>query len=180
MKNANPVSRLLIMGMIVLGVMSTLVACAKSADDAPTVAKTAKDWFTINVAQTPVEMQLAVTSEEMSQGLMHRRDLQSGQGMLFVYTRPQRVSFWMRNTPTALDIGFFTSDGVLREVYPLFPFDERSQPSQSVEIQFALEVKQGWFEYKDIKPGDQLDLSALKSALQARGLNLNAFDGLGR
>ena len=85
----------------------------------------------------------------------------------------------MRNTPTALDIGFFTSDGALREVYPLFPFDERPVPSRSEEIQFALEMKQGWFEFADIKPGDKLDLNTLKQALKARGMKLSAFENLG-
>ena len=98
--------------------------------------------------------------------------------MLFVYTHGQQVSFWMRNTPTALDIGYITGDGILREVYPLFPFDEQSVPSRRDDIQYALEVKQGWFEQAGIKPGDQLDLAAVSDALVARGLNLFAFDGL--
>jgi uncharacterized membrane protein (UPF0127 family) len=109
---------------------------------------------------------------------MGRRDLQDGQGMLFVYTHGQQVGFWMRNTPTPLDIGFISEDGVLREMYPLFPFDEESVPSRRADIQYALEVKQGWFEQAGIKPGDQLDLTAVSEAMVARGFNLFAFDGL--
>ena len=102
---------------------------------------------------------------------MERRDLGRDDGMIFVYEKPQQMSFWMRNTPTALDIGFFDSAGVLREVYPLYPFDERSVTSHSDQLQFALELNQGWFRANDVKPGAQLDLKALGAALKARGFD---------
>ena len=178
MKNANPVSRLVSLAFALVA-LASLTACGQAQESASGPVKTGSDWFEIKVAKTPVQMQLAVTTEEMQHGLMGRKDLKSGEGMLFVYARPQKVSFWMRNTPTALDIGFFTSDGALREVYPLFPFDERPVPSRSEEIQFALEMKQGWFEFADIKPGDKLDLNTLKQALKARGMKLSAFENLG-
>jgi hypothetical protein len=89
--------------------------------------------------------------------------------MLFVYAKPQRMSFWMRNTPSPLDIGFFTADGILREVYPMYPFDETPVMSRNRAVLFALEMKQGWFEFSGVKPGAQLDLKALAVALRARG-----------
>jgi len=178
MKNANPVSRLLVTTILALGMLATLPACAKPGPETPPTSKTAVDWFSIKVGDAAVQMQVVVTTEEMSKGLMGRRDLADDQGMLFVYAYPRQVSFWMRNTPTALDIGYFSGDGVLREVYPLFPFDEKSVPSRRDDLQFALEVKQGGFEALGIRPGAKLDRAAVQAALTERGFNLSAFDGL--
>ena len=127
------------------------------------------DFFTVSVGPKPVRMQLAIRSREMEHGLMGREDLKSDEGMLFLYETPQRMSFWMRNTPTALDIGFFTADGVLKEIYQMYPYDETPVTSRSVELQFALEMKQGWFEFNGVKPGTKLDLKALAAAIKARG-----------
>ncbi|GAB5559367.1 MAG: hypothetical protein SynsKO_10140 [Synoicihabitans sp.] len=177
MKNANPVSRWLGGVLFALGLVFAL-GCAQSEPAAPVEPKTVKDWFEIEVGEVAVSMQLAVTPPEMQQGLMGRRDLQRGQGMLFIYPFPTQMSFWMRNTPTALDIGFFTPDGVLREIYPLHPFDERSVRSTGDDLQYALELLQGGFADLGIKPGMKLDLAAVKSALVERGFEPSRYRGL--
>lgn len=140
-----------------------------AAATAPAAVKTAADFFPITVGGRTVRMQLAVHLGEMQHGLMGRRDLGRDDGMIFVYEKPQRMSFWMRNTPTPLDIGFFDSVGVLHEVYPLHPFDETSVSSRGDQFRFALEMNQGWFRENGVRPGATLDLKALAAALQARG-----------
>lgn len=153
-----------------------LVACAKEKTASPSVTppasvKTVADFFPIKVGDRTVRMQLAVRSAEMQRGLMERRDLARDDGMLFVYEKPQRMSFWMHNTPTALDIGFFNPEGVLEEVYPMYPFDETSVGSRSERLGLALEMNQGWFRENGVKPGARIDLKALASALKARGFD---------
>lgn len=159
-------------------VLATLSGCGAPEPEVKAEPKTVKDWFPIAVGEAKVDMQLAVTPAEMQQGLMGRTDLQPNQGMLFVYRGTTQMSFWMRNTPTALDIGFFTSDGVLREVYKLHPFDERPVRSRRDDLQYALEVIQGGFAEMGIKPGDQLDLAAVSQALEDRGFNPSGIRGL--
>lgn len=159
--------------MLVLALLLSLAGCGKK--EAEPVYKTASDYFPIKVGGKTVQMQLAVHVPEMTRGLMGRRDLAPNQGMIFVYMKPTRVSFYMRNTPTPLDIGYFTSDGVLREVYPMYPFDEKSIPSRSEAIRFALEMNQHWYRDNEVKPGAQLDLKALAAALKARGFRPAAF-----
>ena len=44
------------------------------------------------------EVELAISPAQQSQGLMYRRDMPANAGMLFVYNRPQPLSFWMKNT----------------------------------------------------------------------------------
>jgi len=152
------------------------IGCGRS--DEATAAAThhaVTDFYTIAVGAKTVRMQLAVKRAEMEHGLMGRTDLKTDEGMLFIYAEPQRMSFWMRNTPTPLDIGFFTADGTLKEIYPLYPFDETPVASRGEALVFALEMKQGWFEFNGVKPGAQLDLKALAVALRVRGFSPAAY-----
>ncbi|HWL14615.1 MAG TPA: DUF192 domain-containing protein [Opitutus sp.] len=168
MKNANPVCS----SIRWLGVLLALLAWAGCDEErAPTEQKpkTVADHFEIRVGGKPVQMQLAVLMPEMERGLMERRDLGRDEGMLFVYNRPQQMSFWMRNTPTPLDIGFFNAHGMLEEIYPLYPYDETPVRSRSTLLSLALEMNQGWFRENGVKPGAELDMDALRAALQARG-----------
>jgi len=116
-----------------------------------------------------LRVQVVVTQEEQQRGLMGRRDLGEDDGMVFVYPLPQPMSFWMRNTPTPLDIGFFTVDGALGEVYPMYAFDETPVQSAGQDYTLALEVKQGWFAKNGVKKGAKVDLAQLAAALRARG-----------
>ncbi|MET0261621.1 MAG: DUF192 domain-containing protein [Rariglobus sp.] len=171
MKNANPVS-LLFRGVLLVMVLLAVTGCGRSDVSREQVAvKTVADFFPIQVGDRTVKMQLAIKPREMERGLMERRDLKTDEGMLFLYEKPQKMSFWMRNTPTALDIGFFSADGTLKEVYPLYPFDETTVQSRSDELKFALEMNQGWFEFHGVKPGAKIDLKVLAAAVKARGFN---------
>ena len=170
-KNANLVwiRRGLSLVLLAATLPIAITGCDRSTPSTVTAPKTVADFFDIRVGDKPVRMQLAVRQDEMERGLMERRDLGENDGMLFVYDGPQQMSFWMRNTPTPLDIGFFNASGVLQEIYPLHPFDETSVKSRSDQLQFALETNQGWYHRNSIKPGAQLDLAALATALKARG-----------
>jgi uncharacterized membrane protein (UPF0127 family) len=149
-----------------------LAGCGKKPEATPPEAyKSVADFFPIKVGDRTVQMQLAVFPLEMQHGLMGRRDLGPDQGMIFIYQKPERMNFYMRNTPTPLDIGYFTADGRLHEVYPMYPFDERTVSSRSEAIQFSLEMNQGWFQANEVKSGAQLDLKALAAALKTRGFD---------
>lgn len=144
-------------------------ACAKEAPKAA-VLKSVEDRFAIKLGARTVQMQVAALPAETQRGLMFRQAMGEDEGMLFVFDRPQQMSFWMRNTTIPLDIGYIDPEGVLREIYPMHPRDERPVASRSSRLQFALEMNQGWFRRAGVKPGDRLDLRALAEALRARGL----------
>ena len=174
-KNANLVSRWLAVAACAFLVLD-VTGCAKDGSETATNSpKTVADYFPIKVGDKTVRMQLAVLMPEMQRGLMERRDLGRDDGMLFVYEKPQPMNFWMRNTPTPLDVGFFNPNGVLEEIYPMHPFDENNVNSRSRDLQFALEVNQGWFRENGVRPGAQLDLKALAAALKERGFEPARF-----
>lgn len=155
-----------------------LAGCAKGGEAAARAetkvasgaeAKGKDAFFPFAVGGRELRAQVVVTQDEQQRGLMGRRDLGEDDGMIFVYPLPQQMSFWMRNTPTPLDIGFFKEDGTLGEVYPLFPYDETPVRSVGSDYTMALEVNQGWFKKHGIKPGAKADLAGLAEALRARG-----------
>ena len=122
-----------------------------------------------------IHAEIAYTNAVRMQGLMHRERLGPNQGMIFVYPVPQRQSFWMRNCPTPLDVGYFFAAGDLAEVYPMYPYDERPVTSRSDNIKFILEMNQGWYNARGVRPGARLDFRALGAAVRARGFDPKKF-----
>lgn len=167
-------SRRLLSLVVACCLAGAFTACGGKSENAK-APKTVNDFFEIKIGAQKVKMQIAVLPDEVQRGLMFRKSLGRDEGMLFVFQRPQQMSFWMRNTTVPLDIGYIGRDGVLREVYPLYPLDEKAVPSRARDLQFALEVNQGWFKDRGVKPGDKLDLAAVRDALQARELRPEAF-----
>jgi uncharacterized membrane protein (UPF0127 family) len=179
MKNANPVSRFLVVAA--LGLLLGVSACGSDRPAAKNEPlKTVSDYFPIKVGDRVVRMQLAIQPVEQQRGLMFRKDLGRDDGMLFIYERPQQMGFWMRNTPTPLDIGFFDPEGRLQEVYPMYPFDERTVSSRGSNLLYALEMNQNWFRENGVKPGAQLDMKALSAAVKARGHELRGAGSRGQ
>ncbi|WP_234967364.1 DUF192 domain-containing protein [Octadecabacter temperatus] len=110
-------------------------------DDAGTVQ------FTVDVADSV---------EERSQGLMFVEEMATMQGMLFVYERPQRASFWMRNTLIPLDMVFVNENGVVQNIHAMAqPLDE-TPIFGGEDIQFVLEINGGLAAMLGLEVGDQL------------------------
>lgn len=151
-----------------------LAACGNDAEKAG-VVKSIEDRFPIKIGDRVVSMQVALSPAEMQRGLMFVKSMGAEEGMIFVFQRPQVMGFWMRNTELPLDIGYIDPDGTLREIYPMYPHDEKSVASVA-RRQIALEMNQGWFSRAGVKPGAQLDLKALKDAMQARGFKPELYD----
>jgi len=160
--------------VLLLVTLLGLAACRDEPASAA-LARPSTDYFPLGVGARTVRMQLAVLEPEMAVGLMYRTTLGTDDGMLFAYTSPRQMQFWMRNTLIPLDIGFFDAQGVLLEKHPMQPHDERGVISRHQELQYALEMNQGWFDRNGVKPGDKLDLRKLKVALGARGFEARRF-----
>lgn len=157
---------------VLLNVAWLLTACNNGNTASPAAeALPHSHRFTLRIDGTEVQAQLALTQDEMAKGLMGRQELAANEGMIFVYPRPIRASFWMKNTPLPLDIGFFDPSGKLIEIYRLYPNDETSLRSRSNQVQFALEMNQGWFSRHGIRTGASLDLDLVRQALTARGFD---------
>ena len=102
-----------------------------------------------------LEVEIADTQELRSRGLMNRRHLDENAGMLFVFERETRPSFWMKNTSIPLSIAFIASDGTIRQIEDLQPHSLDTVESMRT-VRFALEVNRGWFAARNLHPGDRV------------------------
>jgi uncharacterized membrane protein (UPF0127 family) len=172
LKNANPVS----VGLVVAALALALCGCGSGkAPDAPAAVKGVSDHFTVSVGGHPVSLQFAVLEPEQERGLMQRADLGKDEGMIFVDAAPKKETYWMKDTPEALDIAFAGPDGVIQEIYPMYPFDERVVASRGDQLQMAVEMRQGWFSANGVHAGDSVDMKAVTDALRARGFDPARF-----
>ena len=113
-------------------------------------------------------LQLAVSDEQKTMGLMERRRLGDDAGMLFVYdsTQPPDAGFWMYRTRIPLDIAFLDSGGVVRAVRSMTPCPStiaRACPTYTpgVPYRYALEVNAGFLAQHGITIGHSLLLGDL-------------------
>ena len=102
-------------------------------------------------------VEIARTSKDRATGLMNRKKLKSGHGMLFVFRKDQKLSFYMKNTLIPLSIAYIAKDGEIKEIHTMTPLSLRPVPSK-VSVRYALEINQGEFERLGVKPGDKVTL----------------------
>jgi len=102
-----------------------------------------------------VKAEIAISMEERSAGLMYRKSLKDGHGMLFVYEKDEVMSFWMKNTYIPLSIAFIASNGKIIDIKDMYPNDTNSVLS-SRSVRYALETPQGWFLRAGVKEGDSI------------------------
>ena len=112
-------------------------------------------------------VEIADDAEERAQGLMDRPSMPMGQGMLFVYERPQRVSFWMRNTLIPLDMVFLDETGEVTRVHEnAVPHDETPIPGGD-GVLAVLEINGGLAGRIGIEEGAEMRHPAFDQATAA-------------
>lgn len=155
-------------------VLLAFSACQPDNSPPPPPSADATTRLPLAVGDVALQARIVLSRSEQARGLMFEKVLPPDEGMLFVYTAPQQMSFWMKNTFIPLDIGFFDKDGVLREIRQMYPHVLDPVRSNRADLYFALEVNQGWFAAHGLRPGAQLDRTLLEAALAARGFNSDA------
>jgi uncharacterized membrane protein (UPF0127 family) len=107
-------------------------------------------------------VELAANDEERARGLMFRKELPEGRGMLFDFQHDQDVSFWMQNTYIPLDMIFIRGDGrILRIAENTEPLSTRMIPSGG-PVRGVLEVIGGTARKLGIEPGDKVAASIFR------------------
>jgi len=88
-------------------------------------------------------------------GLMYRREMPQHEGMLFVYDTAAVHCFYMKNTFLPLSIAFIADDGSIVNIRDMQPQTLDSHCADK-PVRYALEMNQGWFAKRGIKPGFKL------------------------
>lgn len=129
--------------------------------------------FLTDQGAAPISVEVADTDEARAKGLMFRKELPQGRGMIFVYQQPQPLAFWMRNTLIPLDIVFLDAKGVIRHIHAgAKPLDETSIPGAlpgdaDPNRQFVVELPGGDAARLGLKPGDRMASDAVAQGTAA-------------
>ncbi len=124
-------------------------AAARAAETQTLEIATANGVHTFSV-------ELVANDADRAKGLMFRRELPEGRGMLFDFQRDQDVSMWMQNTYISLDMIFINADGRIRRIAEnTTPLSTAIIPSGG-PVRGVLEVIAGTAKKFGIKPGDRV------------------------
>jgi len=103
-----------------------------------------------------VSAEVAANEQARTTGLMYRFSLKPDSGMLFVFSNPQPLAFWMKNTYVPLSIAFIDAEGRIANIEDMAPQTEATHSSRGPAM-YALEMKKGWFGANGIGPGDRVE-----------------------
>ena len=113
------------------------------------------DTKAVTVGTEELSLFVADEPHERVRGLMNVESLEDGDGMLFLFEKPQEVTFWNKNLLLSLDV-IWVRGGVVIGIDSLFP--ESAAGIQYIYskgvIDSVIEVPQGWGEQKGITVGD--------------------------
>lgn len=111
--------------------------------------------ITLTAGIHQMDIQVALTPEQHQIGLMYRSEMPQGEGMLFVFQAPGKQCFWMKNTLLPLTAAFIADDGSIVNLEDMKPQTTDSHCSLK-PVRYVLEMNQGWFAKKGLKPGFKL------------------------
>jgi uncharacterized protein len=144
-------------GLLVALVLAAVLACFCWTGSVP--ANAAREATIEIISKSGVHsfsVELAASGAELERGLMYRKELPEGRGMLFDFERETPVSFWMHNTYIPLDMIFIRADGsILRIAENAEPLSDRLIPSGG-PVRAVLEVIGGTARKLGIAPGDRV------------------------
>lgn len=144
---------------------ATLVECPPQPQKLPLSAQ-------MVVSGQTILLEVARTQQEQSTGLMYRTQLPANRGMLFVFSPPRPVSFWMKNTLIPLDM-VFVSNGVVKHIIAQVPPCRTITcpgygPDPKIEIDSVIELSSGRAAELRLKVGDRLKVDGRASELRLK------------
>jgi len=144
-----------------------LPAACNAAPAAKAATPTAVVAFVLpSKSEVRVNVELARNEDERRRGLMYRRSLAGGSGMLFVFPESGPHQFWMHNTYIPLDMVFLDADKKVVFV------EERAEPmtdtprGPSAPTLYVVEVPGGWARSHGIEPGVTARFSGVPDGAQ--------------
>jgi uncharacterized membrane protein (UPF0127 family) len=107
-------------------------------------------------------VELAVTDDERSRGLMYRRSVPEFYGMLFDFKRDQEVAMWMKNTYVSLDMIFIQGDGRIRRIAENTETESEKIIPSGGPVRAVLEVAAGTARKLGLEAGDRVATPILR------------------
>jgi len=116
-------------------------------------------WDEKNEERSRILVEIAEDEYTRVKGLMFRENLPENQGMLFIFEEEKLQYFWMKNTPTSLDIIYANGKYEIVSISKYTePYSQQTYPSGKPAI-YVVEVVAGYCDRYDIKAGDLIKIT---------------------
>jgi uncharacterized membrane protein (UPF0127 family) len=102
-----------------------------------------------------IRAEVAADYSTRGRGLMFRKSLAPNGGMLFIFDGAAIHCMWMKNTYVPLSVAFLDAQGAIINIADMQPQSEQSHCAARPAV-YALEMTQGWFAERGVKPGMKL------------------------
>ena len=146
--------------ILLIGLLALLPVGLAAAQQSPLATRFATAPLAIvsESGRHEFTVELALTPQQRSQGLMYRRSMAADAGMLFDFgPHGGRASMWMKNTYIPLDMLFIRGDGTIESIAArTVPHSLESIASKG-RVRYVLELNGGTASRLAIKPGDRVE-----------------------
>ena len=96
-----------------------------------------------NSSSVSIAAEVMTTESQQARGMMYRKSLDKDKGMLFLFKKPKRAVFWMKNTYVPLDLIFIKKGGSIDSIHEnLEPFSTKKIKSKN-DVIAVLEILGG-------------------------------------
>ena len=99
-----------------------------------------------------IQAEIAASMGTRAQGLMQRKSMPQGAGMVFLFDEAATHCMWMKNTLIPLSVAFIDERGEIVNIADMQPLDETTHCATR-PARYALEMNQGWFKKRGIAAG---------------------------
>ncbi len=99
---------------------------------------------------------IADSNAQRSQGLMRIERLEEFEGMLFFFNPPALIAMWMKNTYIPLDMFFIRDDGSIAAIAERTTPMSTARIASPVPVSMVLELNAGFAASKSLRVGNRL------------------------
>jgi hypothetical protein len=135
---------------------ASLVATTLLLASIPATAQLKFQIIPLTAGMHVIQAEVAASEAERQQGLMFREKMRPNEGMVFLFGAPAGVCMWMKNTLLPLSVAFIDENGKIVNIEDMKPQTTDSHCAKK-PVRYALEMNQGWFKRKNIKPGSMIE-----------------------
>ena len=160
------------MRLVSLFIILSLVVLVGCSENEEKAALDPEEYATGNVTLINSEnekfnfnVEIPLTPEGFSKGLMFRELLDDDEGMLFAFEGDAERSFWMKNTLIELDMLFIGSDLEIKKIHNAVPCVEDPCPlyRSGTPVKYVLEIRGGLAGELNVTEGDFVEIDSVFS-----------------
>ena len=119
----------------------------------------------VDLGDQTIGLEVARTRQEQSIGLMHRDMLADDRGMLFPFSPPEAVRFWMKNVLISLDMVFVYEESIVAIAHEVPPCEADPCPTYGPDrpqlVEYVIELRGGRAEDLGLQIGDPVAIEWL-------------------